>query len=94
MTLAFLAKLEAFLTTSATALNLSALWTSTLPAGADPSLNEFLNITYPILISKEQTMRVRDPFYKAYAAVHDGRRPFVDPAPLVNKPFAPVESET
>ena len=84
--LAFLAKLEGFLSTSATALNLSALWTSTLPAGADPSLNEFLNITYPILISKEQTMLVRDPFYAAYAAAHDGRRPFIDPVPLVNDP--------
>ena len=84
VTLAFLAKLEGFLSTSATALNLSALWTSTLPAGADASLNDFLNITYPILISKEQTMLVRDPFFKAYAAVHDGRRPFVDPVPLVN----------
>ena len=82
--LAFLAKLEGFLSTSATALNLSTLWKSTLPAGADPSLDEFLNITYPILISKEQTMLVRDPFYAAYAAVHDGRRPFIDPAPLVD----------
>lgn len=85
--LAFLAKLEAFLSTSATALNLSTLWTSTLPAGADPSLDDFLNITYPILISKEQTMLVRDPFYADYAAVHDGRRPFVDPAPLVRWAF-------
>lgn len=93
--LAFLAKLEVFLSTRATALNLSTLWTSTLPAGADPSLDDFLNITYPILISKEQTMLVRDPFYTAYAAAHDGRRPFVDPAPLVdnlnNKPFPLLE---
>ena len=80
----FLAKLEGFLSTRATALNLSTLWTSTLPAGVDPSLDDFLNITYPILISKEQTMLVRDPFFAAYAAVHDGRRPFVDPAPLVD----------
>ena len=66
----FLTKLEGFLSVSATALNLSTLWASTLPAGADPSLDEFLNITYPILISKEQTALVRDPFYAAYAAVH------------------------
>jgi len=82
--LAFLARLEGFLSTTATALNLSTLWASTQPAGADHSLNDFLNITYPILISKEQTMLVRDPFYAAYAAVHGGRRPFVDPAPLVD----------
>ena len=66
----FLTKLEGFLSVSATPLNLSTLWASTLPAGADPSLDEFLNITYPILISKEQTALVRDPFYAAYAAVH------------------------
>lgn len=79
----FLGKLEGFLSTRATALNLSTLWSSTKPAGADASLDDFLNITYPILISKEQTMLVRDPFYAAYGAVHDGRRPFIDPAPLV-----------
>ena len=66
----FLTKLEGFLSVRATPLNLSTLWASTLPAGADPSLDEFLNITYPILISKEQTALVRDPFYAAYAAVH------------------------
>lgn len=46
-----------------------------------------LNITYPILISKEQTKLVRKPFYADYAAVHDGRIPFVDPAPLVRWAF-------
>lgn len=80
----FLGKLEGFLETKSTALNLSTLWESTHPAGVDAGLDDFLNITYPILISKEQTMLVRDPFYAAYGAVHDGRRPFVDPSPLVN----------
>ncbi|KAM0798757.1 glutamyl-tRNA amidotransferase [Usnea florida] len=83
----FLTKLEGFLSVSSTPLNLSTLWASKLPAGADPSLDEFLNITYPILISKEQTALVRDPFYAAYAAVHDGRRPFIDPVPLIRWAF-------
>ena len=82
----FLTKLEGFLSTSATALNLSTYWDSTKPAGADASLDDLLNITYPILISKEQIMLVRDPFYEAYGAVHDGRQPFVDPVPLVCSP--------
>ncbi|KAL8865451.1 MAG: hypothetical protein Q9198_009316, partial [Flavoplaca austrocitrina] len=30
-----------------------------------------------------QTRLVRDPFYAAYAAVHDGRLPFIDPVPLI-----------
>ena len=87
VTLSFLSKLESFLSTTASPLNLSTLWSSNTPAGADPDLNSFLNITYPILISKEQTTLVRDPFYAAYAAAHDGRRPFVDPAPLVRWAF-------
>ena len=82
----FLGKLEEFLGTSSTALNLSTLWSTTKPQGVDADLDDFLNITYPILISKEQTMLVRDPFYAAYAAAHDGRRPFIDPAPLVRQP--------
>ena len=82
----FLGKLEKFLGTTSTALNLSTLWSTTKPQGVDPDLDDFLNITYPILISKEQTMLVREPFYAAYAAAHDGRRPFIDPAPLVTSP--------
>lgn len=79
----FLGKLEAFLETNSTTLNLSTLWTSTRPESVDADLDDFLNITYPILISKEQIMLVRDPFYATYGAMHDGRRPFIDPAPLV-----------
>ena len=73
--LAFLSKLEDFLSTTPTALNLSTLWNFTKPGGADASLDDLLNITYPILISKEQTMLVRDPFYVAYGAAHDDAGP-------------------
>ena len=95
----FLGKLEQFLGTTSTALNLSTLWSTTKPQGVDADLDDFLNITYPILISKEQTMLVRDPFYAAYAAAHDGRRPFIDPAPLVRHPnqilsFSSIKTNT
>lgn len=81
----FLSRLEGFLSTQATTLDYQGLWNGTKPAEArGASLTQLLNITYPIIISKEQTKLVRDPFYADYAAVHDGRRPFVDPAPLVS----------
>lgn len=80
----FLSKLEDFLGATTTELDYDALWNDTKPVEAgDASLIELLNTTYPVIISKQQTRLVRDPFFADYAAVHDGRRPFVDPAPLV-----------
>ena len=78
----FLSKLQTFLSATVTPLNITSLWASTKPPSAPSSLTTLLNITYPILISKEQTMLVRDPFYADYAAAFEGRRPFVDPVPL------------
>ena len=83
----FLSKLESFLSANITDLNYTSLWSATHPAGADSDLDVLLNITYPILIAQEQTKLVRDPFYAAYGAVHDGRLPFVDPAPLARWAF-------
>ena len=83
----FLGKLESFLVAKTTPLNLSSLWETTRPASTPASLASYLNITYPILISKEQTRLVRDPFYAAYGAIHQGRLPFVDPVPLVRWAF-------
>ncbi|KAL9602156.1 MAG: hypothetical protein Q9219_002020 [cf. Caloplaca sp. 3 TL-2023] len=81
--LSFLSKLQSFLDAKIAPVNLTTLWASSRPASAPSSLIGLLNTTYPTLISKQQTRLVRDPFYAAYAAVHDGRKPFVDPAPLV-----------
>ncbi|KAK5201435.1 hypothetical protein LTR16_002691 [Cryomyces antarcticus] len=83
----FLANITSFLSATAAPFNITTAWASSKPAGADPSLVDLLNITYPIVISQEQTKLVRDPFYADYAAAHDGRRPFVDPAPLVRWAF-------
>lgn len=83
----FLAKIEAFLGTRATALNYRALWDQTKPDSSLPPLSILLNRTYPTIISKEQTRNVRDPFYADYAAAYHGRLPFVDPVPLVSRHY-------
>jgi len=83
----FMSQLSAFLSAKVTPLNLTALWSATHPANTTSSLSALLNITYPIFISQEQTALVRAPFYSDYAAVHDGRTPFVDPAPLIRWAF-------
>ena len=87
LVLSFLSKLQNFLGINATILDYNTLWTKTKPVTALASLAQLLNITYPILISKEQTKLLRDPFYADYASFHDGRRPFVDPVPLVRWAF-------
>lgn len=90
----FLAQLEGFLNVKAQELDYEALWNQTKPEEAGgASLTQLLNLTYPVIISKEQTRLVRDPFYADYAAAYDGRRPFVDPAPLVSLPFSSCTCE-
>ena len=85
--LGFVDKLSAYLSADVSPINLTTLWNSTRPANTTASLSSLLNITYPILIAQDQTRLVRDPFYADYASLHDGRRPFVDPAPLVRWAF-------
>ncbi|KAK4997800.1 hypothetical protein LTR66_002857 [Elasticomyces elasticus] len=82
-----LANITDFLGATVASFNVTTAWAASKPAGADPSLVDLLNITYPIIISQEQIRLVRDSFYADYAAVHDGRRPFVDPAPLTRWAF-------
>jgi Amidase len=86
--LSFLAKLQAFLSANVSTVTITSPWDSSRPANITASLPSLLNLTYPTIISKQQTRLVRDPFYADYAAVHDGRRPFVDPAPLVRWAYA------
>ena len=83
----FLTRLESFLSGSSSTLDLDDLWAKTRPSSAPSTLDGLLNITYPILTSQEQTKLVRDPFYAAYGAIHDGRLPAVDTAPLVRWAF-------
>ena len=79
----FLSQLEKYLSVTATALNYTALWDQTKPDPGLPSIPVFLNSTYIELISLEQIRLVRDPFFADYASAHDGRKPFIDPVPLV-----------
>ncbi|KAL9012695.1 MAG: hypothetical protein Q9173_002561 [Seirophora scorigena] len=95
LTLSFLSRLQAFLNAKApTPLNLTTSWAASKPASAPSSLTALLNLTYPVLISKQQTRLVRDPFFAAYAAVYDGRKPFVDPAPLVRWAFGDSQPDS
>jgi hypothetical protein len=77
----FVAKLSSFLKANTTTYNVSAEWQIDNPT-LDP-LEVYLNLTYPIIVSKSQAPLVRDPFYRDYGAKHDGRRPFVDPVPTL-----------
>lgn len=76
----FLSTVSDFISANVSAFNITTAWAESLPEA--PPLRQLLNLSYPILISKEQTRLVRDPFYADYAAAHDGRLPFVDPPPL------------
>jgi hypothetical protein len=91
----FVGSLTKFIGATAVPLNLSNEWTSSKPAEAgNVSLSSLLNLTYPIFISQEQVKLVREPFYRDYAAVHDGRLPFVDPAPLARWAFGDSYPDT
>lgn len=83
----FAANVTAFLGANATEYDIVADWNDTYPANATQSIQDFLELTYPIIVAQEQAKLVRDPFYADYKAVHDGRLPFVDPAPLVRWAF-------
>ncbi|KAK6610825.1 glutamyl-tRNA amidotransferase [Botrytis cinerea] len=53
------------------------------PSGAnDSSIEDFLSLVYPTLISQQQYSLLAEPFYADYAAANDGARPFIDPVPL------------
>jgi hypothetical protein len=80
----FLTNLEVFLNASTSSLDYVSLWANTTPSAAgDTSINDYLNIVYPVLISQQQYNLITLPFYADYAAAHGGRRPFIDPSPLI-----------
>ena len=85
-------KLSNFLKANVTAYNITTSWAADNPTA--PSLVSILNTTYEFISAKEQKRLVRDPFYADYAAVHDGRLPHVDPAPLERWSFGENSSST
>lgn len=84
----FLVKLQSFLSANVTTVNVTSAWTASRPPNTPSSLTSFLNLTYAVIVAKQQTKLVRDPFYADYAAAYDGRRPFVDPSPLIRWTYA------
>lgn len=76
----FLGKVTDFLSANTTAYNLTASWSANNP-DLEP-LATTMNLTYAILITKQQVALVREPFFADYAAKYDGRTPFVNPVPL------------
>ncbi|KAF2110645.1 glutamyl-tRNA amidotransferase [Lophiotrema nucula] len=76
----FLAKVTDFLQANVSTFNITTAWAEGNPTL--PPVEEYLNITYPILISQQQYSLFTKQFYADYAAKHDGRRPFIDPVPL------------
>ena len=90
----FLDKLTAFLSANVTAFNVTTAWADTHPENATADINEFLNITYATFVSKQQSALVRDPFYRDYGAIHDGRTPFVNPNALTRWTYADTRPDS
>lgn len=64
----FVNKLAAFVGGNVTALNITEAWIdANLTDTEGASLDDYLNITYPVLIGREQSQLLRDPFYADYA---------------------------
>jgi hypothetical protein len=79
----FMDALKSFLgVQNATRFDINTAWENSKPQTAPRSLNVFLNTTYPTLVARQSKL-VRDPFYADYASKHDGRRPSINPVPLV-----------
>jgi hypothetical protein len=76
----FLGNVTEYLQANVSAYNITASFSKDNPTVAP--LPILMNLTYALLITKQQIGLVRDPFYADYAAKHDGRRPFVNPVPL------------
>jgi hypothetical protein len=81
----FLEQVTTFMKANTTTIDIHATWAAT--STVNVTLETYLNITYPIIIAQQQVKRIRDPFYADYAAANDGRRPFINPAPLARWAF-------
>jgi hypothetical protein len=81
----FLTQVTSSLQANATAIDLPRSWAAT--SNTSTPLETYTNLTYPILIAQSQTKAIRDPFYADYAALHAGRKPFINPSPLARWAF-------
>ena len=76
----FVDRLEEFLQVPREMVDIQQRWRDT-HTSPPLELNDLLNETYAILTAVDQYNRLAKPFYSDYAAVHDGRRPFINPGP-------------
>jgi hypothetical protein len=76
----FLGNVTEHLQANVSAYNVTASFSNDNPTLAP--LTTLMNLTYALLITKQQIELVREPFYADYAAKHDSRKPFVNPVPL------------
>ncbi|KUL83158.1 hypothetical protein ZTR_10119 [Talaromyces verruculosus] len=76
----FVSKLEKFLETNRTHVDIIATWNTTRAPDAPSSLSEMLQYTYGTLVSVYQWFHLGVSFFNDYAAKHDGRTPFMNPS--------------
>ncbi|KAJ6150601.1 hypothetical protein N7471_001800 [Penicillium samsonianum] len=79
----FVMKVEDFLGTKREFVDIASHWEKSRPSEAPSNITDLLNTTYAVLVSVDQYRSLSLPFYADYAAKHDGRRPFVNPGPLL-----------
>ncbi|KAM0443297.1 hypothetical protein ACHAQK_003660 [Fusarium lateritium] len=75
----FADRLGRFLDVKVKDFDLFEAWNDTRPAEIVDDIEIFTNLTYSVLISKEQIPLVREPFFADYAAANENRKPFLDP---------------
>ncbi|KAM5363165.1 hypothetical protein ACJA88_013686 [Fusarium oxysporum] len=76
----FVDRLAKFLSADLATFNHTEEWSRSHPAGTPSDLQELVGSAWAVISAKQQTLLVRDPFFKDYAAAYDGRVPFVNPS--------------
>ncbi|BCS20854.1 glutamyl-tRNA(Gln) amidotransferase, subunit A [Aspergillus puulaauensis] len=76
-------RIEKFLDVHREFVDTQSRWEETYPEGAPGNVSDLLNTTYAVLTSVYQYKHLAQPFFADYAEKKDGRRPFINPGPLV-----------
>ena len=79
----FITELETFLGITRIEIDLDDLWGNSSLAPSHGSLETMLFATYPTLITMDQTRLLAEPFMAEYVEANHGRKPFIDPVPLL-----------
>ena len=78
----FMTRLEGFLGVNRTLANVTELWTQTRHQSAPTDLSVMLNTSYAFLTAVYQWNNVGKKLFTDWAAVNEGREPFINPNPL------------